>query len=148
MTTVGAGKIWGSKKKGSGFRVRSSPIRVVLMDNTGRMRRVARLCLQMEPGFSVVGEAVNGPQAVAMVEETQPDVVLLDLDMPTMNGLNSIPAIRQASPRSRIAVLSSYPDPFTLGDALVWGADTYLDLTTTLVDLTTILRALVSEPVA
>ncbi|MHB1487599.1 MAG: response regulator transcription factor [Acidimicrobiales bacterium] len=131
-----------------GYEDKSSPIRVVLVDNSGRMRRVARLCLHMEPGFTVVGEATNGAQAVAVADETQPDIVLLDLDMPAMNGLSSIPAIRTTSPGSRIAVLSSYPDPFTLGDALTWGADTYLDQTTTLIELTTILRALVSASAA
>ncbi len=120
-------------------------IRVALVGSSEHFGHLARLCLKMESGFVVVGDATDGPGAIAMATRVQPDIILLDLDMPAMCGLASIPAIRACSPRSRIAVLSSFPDPFTLSDTLSWGADTYLDRTTSLWGLTTICRSLLSE---
>lgn len=67
-----------------------------------------RLILELRPGFAVAGEAANGEQAIEQAESTQPDVVVLDLAMPVMDGLQALPEIRRVAPRARILVSSGY----------------------------------------
>lgn len=121
------------------------PIRVVIVDDDSGVRRMVKIILSMEEDYEVVGEADDGARAVAISSELQPDVILLDLEMPGMDGLIAIPEIRLRAPSTRIAVLSSFPDPYTLADALQLGADTYLDKATSLKDLPVLLRALVED---
>jgi DNA-binding NarL/FixJ family response regulator len=124
---------------------RSRPIRVVVVDDSADLRRVVRMCLTMEPGIEVVGEAGTGLEAIELATRLQPDIVLLDLEMPEMDGLTALPQLRQCSPATRIAVLSAFPDPFTLADALEQGADTYLDKSTALADLPAHILALMAH---
>ncbi|MGH9103415.1 MAG: response regulator [Acidimicrobiales bacterium] len=121
------------------------PIRVVVVDDDDETRRIVQICLSLEDGFEVVGEAADGRTAVEVVQGCQPDVVLLDLEMPGMNGLEAIPSLRRAAPAAKIAVLSAFPDPFTLADALTRGADTYLDKAMGLAELPLVLSSLVNE---
>lgn len=123
----------------------ATPIRVLVVDDDADTRRLVKICLSMEAGFTVVGEAGDGSSAVEVAKSCQPDVVLLDLEMPGMNGLDAIPALRQAVPDTKIAVLSAFPDPFTLGDALSRGADTYLDKAMGLAELPPLLESLVED---
>lgn len=118
-------------------------IRVVIVDDDGGVRRMVRIILSMEPDYEVVGEAADGAQAVSVTAELQPDLVLLDLEMPGMNGMVAIPQIRQRAPNTKIAVLSAFPDPYTLTDALNLGADTYLDKATSLAELPVLLRSVI-----
>ncbi len=120
-------------------------VRVLIVDDDPKIRRIISICLSLESGFEVVGEASGGAEAVKLAATSRPDVVLLDLEMPGMNGLAAMPAIRREVPDAKIAVLSAFPDPFTLGDALSRGADTYLDKAMGLAELPAVLRSLV-EP--
>lgn len=121
------------------------PIRVLLVDDDPSVRNMVKIVLSLEEGdFEVIGEAGDGDAAVEAVRRDPPDVVLLDLEMPGANGLDALPRLRDAAPSARIAVLSAFPDPFTLTDALSHGADTYLDKATGLGELPTILRTLVA----
>lgn len=120
-------------------------VRVLIVDDDPKIRRIVSICLSLESGFEVVGEASDGAEAVRLAGTSHPDVVLLDLEMPGMNGLAAMPAIRAQLPDAKIAVLSAFPDPFTLGDALSRGADTYLDKAMGLAELPAVLRSLV-EP--
>lgn len=115
---------------------------MLLVDDEDRVRSVVRICLQLEEDFTVVGEAASGEQAIKAAAELRPDVVLLDLDMPDMSGLDALPAIRSASPGSRVAVLSAYPDPYTLTETLALGAHICLDKAMSLAQLPSALRAL------
>jgi len=73
----------------------SDPIRVVIADDHAVVREGLRLILEASPGFVVVGEAADGAEAVHLVEEAQPDVVLMDLRMPGMDGLEAIGHIQE-----------------------------------------------------
>ncbi|MGH9064973.1 MAG: response regulator [Acidimicrobiales bacterium] len=126
---------------------RQHPIRVLIVDDDAGVRRMIRIMLSMEEDYDVVGEAADGHEAVRMTGSFQPDVVLLDLEMPGMDGILAIPEIHQQAPGTKIAVLSAFPDPYTLTDALTRGADTYLDKATNLSELPVLLRSLV-EPQA
>ena len=79
---------------------------LVLVDDEADLRELVRETLRVAGGFSVVGEAANGEDAVALVREMHPDMVLLDLDMPVLSGLDALPRLREASPETRVVVLS------------------------------------------
>src|SRR5437660_10370229 len=111
------------------------PIRAVLVDDVEEVRALVRIRLELDGRVEVVGEAGDGMTAAAVVAETRPDVVVLDLDMPEMDGLRAIPVMRAASPASRVLVLSAFPDPYTLVDVLARGADSYLDQGAALAEL-------------
>ena len=81
------------------------PIRVVLCDDTRDIRLLLSLALELAGGFEVVGEAADGSEAIAQVTAHQPDVVLLDLAMPVLDGLQALPHIRERAPGSLVATL-------------------------------------------
>lgn len=100
----------------------SERIRVVVADDHPIVRQGLRLLLSVEPGFELVGEAKNGAEAVALVGKAQPDVVVLDLMMPEMDGLAAIGAIRRVNPASNILILTSFTDSEQVVAALQAGA--------------------------
>ena len=91
-----------------------------------------RAVLEEASACEVVGEAADGVAGVAGVEQTRPDVVLLDLDMPGGDGLTAIPGMRRAAPDARIVVLSSLAAARMERRALDAGADAYLEKRTPL----------------
>jgi chemotaxis response regulator CheB len=80
--------------------------RVVVADDEVSMRELLRVVLSLEPDFEVVGEAGDGVEAVALVADLAPDLVVIDVSMPVMDGLQAIERIRQVAPATRVAVLS------------------------------------------
>src|SRR4051812_50094816 len=82
-------------------------IRVFLVDDVTELRMLVRIALEEDADFEVVGEAANGRDGVEGGAEAQPDVVLLDLSMPDMDGLEAIPLMRKRAPKARIVVLSA-----------------------------------------
>jgi DNA-binding NarL/FixJ family response regulator len=80
--------------------------RVVVADDAPGMRELMRTLLSLEPDFNVIGTAADGAEAVALVARGLPDLVVIDVSMPVMDGLEAIAAIRRLSPSTRIAVLS------------------------------------------
>jgi YesN/AraC family two-component response regulator len=83
---------------------------VVLADDTEDLRLLLGVVLRAEGTFEVVGEASNGSEAIDVVAEHTPSVVLLDLAMPVMDGLQAIPELRRCSPDTKIVVLSGFDD--------------------------------------
>lgn len=100
--------------------------RVFLCDDVDEMRLLMRLSLEEEPGFEIVGEADNGASALAAVPGLKPHVVVVDLYMPGMDGLELIPRIRQLEPDMGIVVYSAFATPRIEAQALACGADRYL----------------------
>ena len=100
--------------------------RIVLADDAADVRDLLRLALEMTGEFSVVAEAADGEAAVEAVRRHQPDVVVLDLSMPLLDGLGALPAIHQAAPACRILVLSGYSDSGLRQAAVDAGADAFL----------------------
>ena len=89
----------------------SGPIRIVVADDTATVRLLLRRTLESSRAFEVVGEAADGRQAVDMAGALQPDMVLLDLSMPVLDGLEAIPQIRRCAPGALVVVLSGFsPD--------------------------------------
>lgn len=88
--------------------------RVVIADDSDDVRMLLRAQLEMDGRFAVVGEANDGSVAVEIAQEQQPDLIVLDLAMPRVDGLTALPLLREAAPNARIVVLSGF-DPITVG---------------------------------
>jgi CheY-like chemotaxis protein len=102
-------------------------IRVFLVDDVRELRRLVRLVLEEDPGIEIVGEASDGREGVEGVGRAQPDVVLLDLSMPDMDGLEAIPLMRERAPDARIVVLSGHEAGRVSLEALQQGATRYVN---------------------
>ena len=101
-------------------------IRLLIADDHAVVRQGLRTFLELQEGIEVVAEAEDGEQAVAAAEQTKPDVVLLDLVMPRLGGVEAIGRIREVSPESRVIVLTSFFDDDKLFPAVRAGAAGYL----------------------
>src|SRR5262245_11789739 len=100
-------------------------ISIVLADDHPVVRRGMRALLEGEPDFAVVGEAADGLQALRLAERLRPDVLVLDLMMPGLNGLDALPALARRCPRTRVLVLSMYADESFVRQAFKQGATGY-----------------------
>jgi two-component system NarL family response regulator len=104
----------------------AEPIRVVISDDHDLFRRGLRMVLEAEEDIAVVAEAADGQEAVARVEELAPDVVLMDVRMPRMGGIEATRLIRQLFPITRIIVLTVSDEEDDLLGAVKAGANGYL----------------------
>lgn len=101
-------------------------ISIVLVDDHPVVRRGMRALLESQLGFSIAAEAADGLEAVTLVEQIQPDVVVLDLMMPGLSGLEALRIIRERSPRTHVVVLSMYANHAFIAEALKNGAIGYV----------------------
>jgi len=104
----------------------NKPITVLLVDDHEVVRQGVRAFLEAHPGFAVVGEAGSGTAAVTLAEEHIPDVVLMDLVMPGMDGVEATRRVKNVSPRTQIVVLTSYHQDEHIFPALQAGAISYI----------------------
>jgi DNA-binding NarL/FixJ family response regulator len=104
----------------------NTPIRVVLADDHAVVRKGTREYLEEDPAIAVVAEATNGLEACALVDEWRPDVVILDIQMPVLGGIEATRRIKRAHPEVRVLILTAYDDdPYVLA-LLQAGADGYV----------------------
>src|SRR4051794_12260388 len=101
-------------------------IRVVIADDHLLTRVGIRAVLANDALFDLVGEAVNGAEAVALAQSLRPDLVLMDVRMPDMDGLEATRAIKQGSPSTTVLILSMFEDPDLLIRAVDAGAAGYV----------------------
>jgi two-component system, NarL family, response regulator LiaR len=104
----------------------SDGITVVLVDDHSIVRQGVRALLETQADISIVGEASSGDEAVRLCAEQAPDVVLMDLVMPGMNGVEATRQIKQVSPRTQVIVLTSYHEDEHIMPAIRSGALSYL----------------------
>ncbi len=102
---------------------------VLLVDDVADLRFMLRLNLEGSGRFRVVGEAGNGAEGVELARAHQPDLVLLDIAMPIKDGLEALPEIREASPSSRVVILSSFGEQRYGEQATRLGASAYVEKT-------------------
>ena len=105
---------------------RDRKIRILLADDHTVVRRGLRLLLEGQPDFSVVAEAADGKQAVDAAEASKPDVVLLDIAMPNLNGIEAAQRILSVAPSTSVVILSMHADESYVLRALKAGAKGYL----------------------
>jgi DNA-binding NarL/FixJ family response regulator len=101
-------------------------IRVLCVDDHPLMRDGIDFALQSQPDMELVGQAMGGEEAVSLFRELRPDVTLMDIQMPGMNGIAAIEAIRSDFPKARIIVLTTYSGDIQASRALRAGAAGYL----------------------
>lgn len=101
-------------------------VRVLLADDHGVVRKGLRLLLEQYPELEVVGEAANGREVVRLAREIQPDVVLMDIAMPLLNGIDAAEQIRKADDRIGLVILTMHADEEYLLRALNAGVKGYL----------------------
>jgi DNA-binding NarL/FixJ family response regulator len=102
------------------------PIRILLADDQSLFREGLRTLLSLQPAFEVVGEAANGEEAVQLAKIRQPQIVLMDLRMPVLGGVEATRRIRAINPACQIIVLTTFEDDEEVFEALRAGAVGYL----------------------
>jgi DNA-binding NarL/FixJ family response regulator len=101
-------------------------VRVLLADDHGIVRRGLHYLLERSPGFEVIGEAGDGREAVRLAEELNPDVIVMDIAMPNLNGIDATAQIVRRRPETGVIILSMHSDETYLVRALSAGAKGYL----------------------
>lgn len=101
-------------------------IRILLADDHQLMRSGLRLLIEQQPDFTVVGEAADGREAVALAKSLRPDVAVMDISMPNLNGIEAAHQITQSHAEIAVIVLSMHPDESYVLRALKAGAKGYL----------------------
>ena len=118
------------------------PWRVVIVDNDEDTRDLLEAMVDADDGFELVGVARDGRVALSLVEWLRPDVVVIDLQVRGLDGLDALPGFRHRAPDCRIVVMSAFPDLCSLADLVLQGADLYLDKANVFAELLPALAAL------
>jgi len=121
------------------------PIRVLLVDDYVLLRELLSKILTPDQGFEVVGQASDGFEAVNKAEALQPDLVLMDMNMPRCDGLEATKLIKERWPDTRVVILTSYPEEARVLQALSIGAAASMAKSFTIPELMETLRNIVKE---
>ncbi len=106
--------------------MKTRPITILLADDHSMVRQGFRRILESQPDMEIVGEAANGRQALERSAELKPDVVVMDVAMPELNGIEATRRLTEASPRTRVLALSMHKDAVYVREILRAGARGYL----------------------
>ena len=107
-------------------------IKLLLVDDQPIVRQGLRMRLMLEPDITVVGEASSGEQALVLVESLAPDIVLMDVEMPAMDGIAATAAMRTSTSQSAVVMLSIHDDVHTRARARAAGAAAFVEKSGTL----------------
>jgi DNA-binding NarL/FixJ family response regulator len=121
--------------------------RVLVVDDAANLRELLTLLLESEEDFEVIGTASDGEQALLVAQTLQPDVVLLDLAMPVMDGMAALPQIRKCLPTAIIVIFSGFEQTALVDEAMTAGADAYLEKGASVTQMVDLLRELRGRPI-
>ena len=116
--------------------------RVLVVDDAANLRELLTVLLEVEDDFEVVAAVGDGAQAIVKADELEPDIVLLDIAMPVMDGFAALPELRRRLPDASIVIFSAYEQREQAEKALSYGADIYLEKGTSVVNLVAQIREL------
>jgi DNA-binding NarL/FixJ family response regulator len=103
-----------------------TPLRILIIDDHAVVRRGVRALLESQPGWEVAGEAATGREAVDLAKRLQPDIAIMDLSLPELNGLEATRQIRKESPRTEVLVLTMHHSEELARNVLQAGARGYV----------------------
>lgn len=103
-----------------------TPWRILLADDHAVLRAGLRMLLSAEPDMAVIGEADSGRQTIEQAAQLNPDIILLDVTMPDMDGLTVLPRLKEVAPQARVLILTMHEDEAYLRQALQSGASGYV----------------------
>lgn len=118
-------------------------IKVLLVDDQTVMRQAVGTWLGIEPDMNIVGEAESGEAALTLVPELQPDVVLMDIDMPSIDGIATTAQLQLSAPQSAVVMLSMHDDPTVQERAKAAGAAAFVSKHQALDKLVDVIRQVV-----
>ena len=124
------------------------PKTILIADDNERVRTVVRQALERETSFKVCAEATDGTDAVSKAKELEPDLVILDVRMPGLNGVEVAGILRYALPRVRIIFVTMYAEDITENLTSVFHIDAVLSKTSGLTKLVENVESLLAEPVS
>jgi DNA-binding NarL/FixJ family response regulator len=104
----------------------SSSWRIIIADDHELMRESTRSMLEIEPDLRIIDESKDGQETIELCRLQRPDVVLMDVGMPTVNGLEATQMIKEELPTTKILIWSAYEDPLFVSEAVRAGADGYV----------------------
>jgi CheY-like chemotaxis protein len=130
----------------SGASSPSRPVSVLIVDDTEDLRFILRRVLSGTGRFHVAGEATNGREALEVAARVQPDVILLDLLMPVMDGWEALPLLRRACPKSRVVVVSGQDRSHAEARALALGASGYIEKGVSSAEIVRALQRIIDTP--
>ncbi len=113
-------------KKNELISVSKDQITVLLAEDHGAYRKTLKLLVESDGNIEVIGQARNGREAVQLNKSLHPDVIVMDIGMPLMNGLQAAQQIMEVSPKTRILILSAHPEAEYIKQAVICGASGYL----------------------
>jgi DNA-binding NarL/FixJ family response regulator len=116
--------------------------RVLVVDDAANLRELLTVLLEVEDDFEVVAAVGDGAQALAKADELEPDIVLLDIAMPVMDGFAALPELRRRLPDASIVIFSAYEQRDKAERALTEGADVYIEKGTSVINLVAQIREL------
>ena len=119
----------------------AAPLRIVVVDDHVAVRRAVCSLLRSQPDFEVTCEAADGLEAIQKAQELRPDVIVLDISMPELNGLQAARQIRQVAPESEVVFLSQHRASDIIHEALAIGARGYVCKSHIASDLVDVVRA-------
>lgn len=120
-------------------------IRVVIADDAGEIRMLVRFALERDDRFDVVGEAADGVETLVVIDETDPDALLLDLAMPRMDGLEVLERLQARSSPPPVVVFSGFSNGAVIDKAMALGASAYINKGDDLQSIPTILADAVAR---